>query len=69
MWVDELQPQCWEITVTSSNNISLIHTSSIRNWNTAYSVFLEAGILDFPLNLPIFLRHKQGQRNINGLHT
>ena len=50
-------------------NISLLHTSSICNWNTAYSVFLEAGILDFPLNLPIFLRHNQGQRNINGLHT
>lgn len=69
MWVDELQPQCWEIIVTGSSNKSLTHTSSIRNWNTAYSVFLEARILDFSLNLPISLRQNQGQRNINGLHT
>ena len=72
---DELQPQHWEITAASSSTTSLIHTSSwcvlerIRNWNTACSVVLEARILDFSLNLPTFLRHNQGQRNINGLHT
>ena len=75
MRVDELQPQRWEITAASSSTTSLIHISSwcvlegIRNWNTACSVFLEARILDFSLNLPTFLRHNQGQRNINGLHT
>ena len=72
---DELQPQHWEITAASSSTTSLIHTSSwcvlecIRNWNTACSVVLEARILDFSLNLPTFLRHNQGQRNTNGLHT